>query len=278
MIRKFATIPGFSIVQSAVLMITLAGVATVNTQQAQAQQTEPQQPATGQSQTQQQPAQTQEQPPAQQPAAQEEPSTEQLGTHKKKPKDYNNWTFNVGGGASLTSGTTGKYVRGGGLLAAAGVTRNVNKYFGLRLDFQYDNLPLKDSALQAAQAPGANSHVYALNLGPIVNVPVNRDWGGYIIGGAGFFHRSGKLDSSTALPGSACNGFFTWWGHCFAGSLPISGDFLHSSLNEFGGYFGAGITRKVTANVEIYGEFRFEHGSRDKITTDYRPISVGVRW
>lgn len=283
MIRKFATIPGFSIVQSAVLMITLAGVAAVHTQQAQAQQTEPQQtqpqqPATDQSQTQQQPAQTQQQPAAQQPAAQEEPSTEQLGTHKKKPKDYNNWTFNVGGGASLTSGTTGKYVRGGGLLAAAGVTRNVNKYFGLRLDFQFDNLPLKDSALQAAQAPGANSHVYALNLGPIINVPVNRDWGGYIIGGAAFFHRSGKLDSSTALPGSACNGFFTWWGHCFAGSLPISGDFLHSSLNEFGGYFGAGITRKVTANVEIYGEFRFEHGSRDKITTDYRPISVGVRW
>jgi hypothetical protein len=264
MIRKFATIPGFSIVQSAVLMMILAGVATVH-----AQQTEPQQPASGQSQTQQQ--------PEQQPSSQE-PSSEQLGVRKKKPKDYKNWAFNAGGGASLTSGTTGKYVRGGGALAAAGVARNVNKYLGLRLDFQFDNLPLKASALQAAQAPGANSHVYTLNLGPVVNIPVSRDWGGYIVGGASFFHRSGMLDSSTALPGSACNGFFLWWGHCRAESLPINGDFLHMSLNQFGENFGAGITRKISSNMEIYAEFRIEHGSRTKITTDFRPISVGIRW
>jgi hypothetical protein len=264
MIRKFATIPGFSIVQSAVLMMILAGVATVN-----AQQSEPQQPASGQPQTQQQ--------PEQQPSSQE-PSTEELGVHKKKPKDYKNWTFNGGAGASLTSGTTGKYVRGGGLVGAGGVARNANKYLGLRLDFQFDNLPLKASALQLAQAPGANSHVYTLNLGPIINVPVNRDWGGYIIGGAAFFHRSGKLDSSTALPGAACNGFFLWWGHCRASSLPINGDFLHSSLNQFGEYFGAGITRKVSTDIEVYAEFRLEHGSRMNITTDFRPITVGVRW
>ena len=264
MIRKFATIPCFSIVPSAVLMMILAGVATVN-----AQQTEPKPPATTQPQTQQQ--------PEQQPSSQE-PSNEELGTRKKKAKDYKNWNFNAGGGASLASGTTGKYVRSGGAVAAAGVARNANKYLGLRLDFQFNNLPLRDSALQAAQAPGANSHVYTLNLGPVINIPVTRDWGGYIIGGPSFFHRSGKLDSSTALPGSACNGFFTWWGHCFAASLPINGDFLHSSLNQFGLNFGGGITRKIRPNMEIYAEFRLEHGSHNNITTDFRPITVGVRW
>jgi hypothetical protein len=280
MIRKVATIPGFSIVQSAVLMMILAGVATVN-----AQQTEPQQPANGQSQTEQQPANGQpqaQQQPNQNPSSQEpstqEPSTEELGTHKKKPKDYKNWSFNAGGGASLTSGTTGKYVRGGGPLVGAGVARNANKYFGLRLDFQFNTLPLRYSALQEAQAPGANSHVYTLNLGPVVNIPVNRDWGGYIVGGASFYHRSGKLDSSTAVPGSACNGFFLWWGHCYAASLPINGDFLHSSLNQFGVNFGGGITRKITSNLEIFGEFRLQHGSREKITTDFHPITVGLRW
>lgn len=262
MSRKFATIPGFNI--AAILMMILVGVATVN-----AQQTEPQQPAT-------QP-QTQQQPEQQQPSSQE-PSNEELGTRKKKPKDYKNWSFNAGGGASLTSGDTGKYVRGGGIVAAAGVARNANKYLGLRLDFQFDNLPLRDSALQAAQAPGANSHVYTLNLGPVINVPVSRDWGGYIVGGASFFHRSGKLDSSTAFPGSACNGFFLWWGHCNAASLPVNGDFLHMSLNQFGVNFGGGIYRKISPNMEIYGEFRLEHGSRNNITTDFRPITLGVRW
>jgi len=264
MIRKFASIPRFSFVPSTVLLTILAGVATLN-----AQQTPSQPPAANQPQTQQQPEPQ---------TSSQEPSTEELGTHKKKPKDYKNWSFNAGGGASFTSGTTEKYVRSGGLIAAAGVARNANKYLGLRLDFQFDNLPLRASALQLASAPGANSHVYTLNLDPIINIPASRDWGAYIIGGPSFYHRSGKLDSSTALAGSACNGFFTWWGHCYAGSLPINGQFLHSSVNAFGENFGGGITHRIRSNMELYAEFRWQHGTRNSITTDFRPVTIGVRW
>jgi len=262
MIRKLATTSAFSIVQSAVLTTILMGVATVH-----AQQTQPQQPASDQPQTQQQPAQ-----PSSQEASSEEMS------RKQKPKDYKNWTFNVGGGANLPNGTTQTYVRGGGGIGAAGVARNYSKYFGFRLDFQFDNLPLKASALRAAQAPGATDHVYSLNLDPIINVPVTKVWGGYILGGPGFYHRSGKLDSSTELPGSSCNGFFTWWGHCFAAVLPLNGNFLHSSQNEFGENFGAGITRKIRPDIDFYAEFRYFHGTHNGITTDLRPITIGIRW
>lgn len=267
MIRKFARISAFGVVPTTVLMTILAGVATVHAQQNQSQS--PDAP-----QTQQQPA-SQQQPTSQQPA--QEASPEEMA-RKQKPKEYKNWTFNAGGGASFTSGTTQTYVRSGGGAAAAGVARNYSKYFGLRLDFQFDNLPLRASALRLAQAPGANDHVYSLNFDPIINIPVTNDWGGYLLGGPAFFHRSGKLDSSTALPGSACNGFFTWWGHCYAASLPINGDFLHSSQNEFGENFGGGITRKIRPNMELYAEFRIFHGSYNKITTDLRPLTVGIRW
>ena len=91
-------------------------------------------------------------------------------------------------------------------------------------------------------------------------------------------HRSGKLDSSAAVPGLACNGFFTWWGHCFDGSLPINGNFLHSSQNEFGYNFGGGITRKIRPNMDLYVEFRYLHGKHNNITTDLRPITIGIRW
>ncbi len=124
---------------------------------------------------------------------------------KPKVKDYQNWAFNVGGGASLTAGTTKTFVRGGGGIAAAGVARNYSKYFGFRADFQWDNLPLRNSALQLAQAPGATSHVYSLMIDPIINVPVTKVVGLLLSGGASFYHRSGTLDSSTAIPGSACN-------------------------------------------------------------------------
>jgi hypothetical protein len=218
------------------------------------------------------------QPQTQQQTPESQQPSEEIGTRKPKGRAYDKWSFNVGGGASLTNGTTRNFVRGGGRIAAAGVARNYSAYFGFRLDFQFDNLPLKASALQSAGASGATDHVYSLMLGPIINIPVSKNWGGYIIGGPAFYHRSGKLDSSTAIPGAACNPFFTWWGHCFDSSLPINGQFLHSSLNQFGEDFGGGITRKIRPNVDFYAEFRYLHGKHSGITTDLRPITIGLRW
>jgi opacity protein-like surface antigen len=278
MIRKFAGIPGFGIVQSSVLITVLVGVVTVH-----AQQTPAQQPSGDQSQTQQQPdaqpSTSGQQPSSQESSSSQEASPEEIARERKaKTHNYKDWVFNVGGGASLTSGTTHEFVRGGGGVGAAGVARNYSKYLGLRLDFQFDSLPLRTTALQAAQATGGHSQVYTLNLDPIINIPVTHDWGGYIVFGPGFYHRTGKLDSSTAIPGSACDPFFTWWGRCFAGSLPINGHFLTSSQNEFGYNFGGGVTRKIRSNIDFYAEFRFMHGSHGGITTDLRPITVGIRW
>jgi len=269
MIRKFAAVPGVRVVPTLILATILAGATTVHAQQT------PAQPA---------PAQ----PPAQQPQGQQPADTKQSGqeatpgeiglARKPKVKLYKNWVFNAGGGASLPDGTTMDFVRGGGGVASAGVARNYSQYFGFRMDFQFDNLPLRDSALRLAQAPGATSHVYSVSLEPIINMPVTSDWGGYIVVGPAFYHRSGKLDSSTAIPGSGCNSFFQWWGPCFNSSLPVNGNFLHASQNEFGETFGLGVTHKINPKVELYAEFRYLHGSYNGKTTDLRPITIGVRW
>ncbi len=217
-------------------------------------------------------------PAAQQPASGQEPADEESSSRRKKRHDYKNWSYNVGAGANLDSGTTKVFVRGGGGVATAGVARNANKYFGLRADFIFANLPLRDSALELAQAPSATNHLFAFTLDPIINFTVTSKYGGYILIGPGFYHRSGSLDSSTAVPGSACNSFWTWWGACPNVSIPLSGKFLNSSLNEFGYNLGAGVTRKMPSGVELYAEFRLTHGSHDHITTDVRPITIGLRW
>ena len=277
MSRKFARVSGFRVVLALILVTILAGAVTVHAQQTPAQAAPASQEPAAQQQPDRQKSDTQ--PSDNQKSSSQEVSTEEVGpVRKPKVKDYKNWTFNVGGGASLTNGTTRTFVRSGGGIAAAGVARNYSKYFGLRADFQFDNLPLRTSALQMAQALGATSQVYSFTLDPIINIRVTKVWGGYILAGGGFFHRSGKLDSSTAIPGSACNAFFTWWGNCFNSSLPVSNHFLSTSQNEFGENFGGGVTRKIRGNVEVYGEFRYLHGKSSGITTDLRPITIGVRW
>lgn len=270
MIRKFAAVPRLGIVPSAILMAMLAGIQTVHAQQTPVEQ--PQQQA---------PSQPTEQPQAQQPASpssQEASPEETERAPKKKVKDYKTWSFNAGAGINLPNGTTRNFVRGGSGGLGVGVARNYSKYFGFRADFRWDNLPLRNSALELAQAPGATSHVYSFTLDPIFNIPVSQNWGGYVVIGPAFYHRSGKLDSSDAVPGSACNAFFAWWGTCYAGSLPLNGRFLTASQHAFGENFGGGITRKLRPNMDLYLEFRYLHGAHNGVTTDLRPITLGVRW
>jgi opacity protein-like surface antigen len=236
------------------------------------------QPATPPSAT---PAPATQAPAAQQPSTGQEPSDEiSSSARRKKPHDYKNWNFNVGAGANLDSGSTRTWVRGGGPVGAAGVARNANKYLGLRADVVLADLPLRDSTEELAQSTGARNYAYAITLNPIINLPVTKLYSGYFTFGGGFFHRSGSLSGSTAVPGSPCNEFWSWWGACINSNafIPLSGNFVNSSLNQWGYDVGGGVARKMPSGVEIYLEYRLMHGTASNITTDFRPITIGFRW
>jgi Outer membrane protein beta-barrel domain len=218
-------------------------------------------------------------PSAQQSGSEEASQEEGPLPRQRKPPDFNKWSYNLGAGANVDSGATKTFVRGGGVGGTVGVARNGNKYLGLRADFMYEDLPLKQSSLVLAGAQSAYSYLLSFTVDPIINIPVTSNFGGYVLFGPGYFHRGGTLNSDTAVPGTPCNSFYTWWnGLCPNVSLPLDGSFVHSSQNDFGYNIGAGITRKMPSGVEVYAEFRLIHGSANETTTDVRPITVGVRW
>ncbi|MGA6980594.1 MAG: hypothetical protein WBZ11_03475 [Candidatus Sulfotelmatobacter sp.] len=271
MIRKFANASALTLLSFAILLGAQAFSQTTPA-------AEP--PAASQQPADQQPAS--QQPAAQQPAASpsdQEPAEEESTPRRKpKPTDYKNWTFNAGLGASLESGASKTFVRQGGYQGSFGVARNANKYLGLRADFFAADLPLRQSSLSLGQAGSASSYLLGLTLGPVINIPVTKDWGGYLVFGPGFYHRGGSLNDDAAIPGSSCNAFFQWWDGCTNISIPLNGNFVNSDQNEVGYNFGGGITRKTPSGVEIYGEFRIMHGRANNTTTDVRPITIGVRW
>jgi opacity protein-like surface antigen len=217
-------------------------------------------------------------PQATKPAATQENPEVETPTRKVKPREFRKWTFNVGAGLNLPHGQTNTFVKGGGPVADAGVARNFSKYFGFRLDASWTDLPLRTSALQLAQAPSGTNQVYGVGLDPIIYIPATKLYSGFVFVGPGFYHRSGKLDSTTTVPGSSCNAFWDWWGTCLNGSVPLGGTFLKESQNEFGFNYGGGIARKVTSHIDIYAEYRALHGSHNNNTTDARTLTVGVRW
>src|SRR3954468_480002 len=142
MIPQFARIPRFTFVLLCILLTAFAGVPSTHAQQTPDQQ--PQAPAQDpQAPPPQAPPPQAQTPQADQQSSSSQETQEEVGPVRKKKQahPYNKWTFNVGGGASLTNGNTQNFVRGGGGVAAVGATRNANRYLGLRLDFQFDNLP-----------------------------------------------------------------------------------------------------------------------------------------
>jgi hypothetical protein len=243
---------------------------------AQSQPNPATQPATGQVPAPAQPAATPQQPTT----AQEAPDEEISSSRRKKihANDFRKWTYDIGGGANLPTGTTKTFVKGGGAVAEAGVTRSYSKYFGFRLDGLWVNLPLRDSALRLAQAGSATSQVYAVTLDPMFSLPLKQKYSIYALVGPAFLHRSGEVDSSTYVPGSSCNTFWDWWGTCRNGSVSVTNSFLKEHQNEFAFNYGVGLTRKWNNHVDLFAEFRSLHGSQSGIKTDTRPITIGVRW
>ena len=268
MIGKFATAPALTLL----LSISLLGASSV-AQTTPADQTPASMPTT--------PAVNAQQPstPSAQQQGQEEAEVEGPLPRQRKPKDYKNWNYDVGAGASVYGGPTKTFARGGGVVGTVGVARNANKYLGLRADFMYQDLPLKQTSLLLAQAGSANTYVLAFTVDPIINFEVTKTVNAYVLFGPGYYHRGGTLNSDTAVPGTPCDAFFTWWnGTCNNVSLGLNGSFIHSSQNDFGYNVGAGVTRKMPSGVEVFAEFRLLHGSANGTTTDVRPITVGFRW
>jgi hypothetical protein len=216
--------------------------------------------------------------PDAQSSSSQQTQEEEIGRRRARARAYSKWTFNVGAGGNLSNGTSQIFVRGGGEQVSAGVARNYSKYFGFRLDFFWLNLPLRSSALQLAQAPSGSNHAYAFTLDPIFNIPVSKDWGAFALVGPSFLHRYGQLDHSTVVPGIACNPFWTWWGNCQFGSLPLNKNIVSERQNEFGYDWGGGIYRNLGGKKQLYADFRQLHGSHNSITTDVRTLTIGVRW
>jgi opacity protein-like surface antigen len=239
--------------------------------QSQASQNSPQ-PQTGN------PASAPQTSAGQQPATGQQPAEEEESTSRRKRAQYQKWQFNVSAGVNTTGGTTKDFVRGGAFTTMAGAARNANRYLGLRLDFMYANLPLRATALELAQATGATNYALSATLDPIINIPASKDWGLYILFGPAFTHRHGSLDNDTTPPGSPCTAFWRWYSGCLNASVPLNGNFVNPTQNDWGYNFGAGISRKVPSGVEIYAEYRFMHGSNHGVTTDFRPITIGFRW
>ena len=136
------------------------------------------------------------------------------------------------------------------------------------------------SLLYAGGRPGgsASSYLFALNVGPVINIPVTKDWGGYILFGGGYYHRWGTLSSNATVPGFVLHSVLYMVDGLRGCEYSGEWKFYHFRPKPLRLRRGGGDHAQDAQWVQLYAEFRLMHGSGNGTTTDVRPITLGVRW
>jgi hypothetical protein len=220
------------------------------------------------------------------------------------------YTFVVGGGLTVPVGGTHNYLTTSWKIQA-GVGRNFNKTFGVIAQFDWDNFGIQTATLNnllaiyngpplfftdqtgnpLSQISGT-SHDWSFTLNPIINYYTSDTKGAYVIGGAGFYHKTASF--STPAIATACDIF----GNCFA--FQQNQTFDSYTSNAFGLNGGVGFTYKLSrfASTKFYVEARyvytfnspraFSYGDanlnglnvfpQNSAKTSYIPITFGLRF
>jgi len=190
-------------------------------------------------------------------------------------QDYHGkWNFNIGGGVGFPQGELGNFANSGGNFVVGGGL-NLNRFLSTNGEFMWHDLPINSSTKEALQTPDASARQYALTFDPMVHVPLGHHLGAYVIGGIGWYHRSGE----TSTPGLAviCDPYWSWWYGCGIGEVQIiTGS---TSADAFGENIGGGVTYRIgDSALKFYTEFRYHHASYHKVSTNIMPLTFGIRW
>jgi hypothetical protein len=226
---------------------------------------------------------------------------------RTNPDGSAKYTFVVGGGLTVPTGPTHSALTTSWKIQG-GIGRNFNKTFGVIAQFDYDNFGINTATLNNLLAIynslgatdqngnpltqlGGNSHDWSFTLNPIVNYYTSDTKGAYVIGGAGFYHKTANFTVPTI--GTACDFF-----GCFQFAANSTIDKYTS--NAFGLNGGLGFTYKVSrfASTRFFVEGRyvytfnsqrqFSFGDangngfnvfpQNSAKTSYIPITFGLRF
>ncbi|MGC1902796.1 MAG: outer membrane beta-barrel protein [Candidatus Acidiferrum sp.] len=194
-------------------------------------------------------------------------------------QDFHAWNFDIGGGVGFPVSQSSNFANSGGNFVVGG-GRNFMTGLGVNSEFMWHDLPPKRSLLDAFQAPDGSARVYAWTLNGIVRIPTGRRFGAYVIGGGGWYHRSGELTNPVLVPGTICTPPIYWWSvGCVDGLVPSHEVIASRSSDAFGGNIGGGLTIPLSENgFSFYVEARYHHDTRGNVSTEVVPLTFGFRW
>jgi len=212
-------------------------------------------------------------------------------------QDYKPVDINIGFGWAFPTADFKKEFDAG-WNGTIGATFNINKHVGVQAEYIYARMNGPDKVIPVAANPiGAaltngliesnhQMHIGSFNLiykGQSSDRPI----GGYVLGGAGVYHRIVQLTSPSVGYTTVCD---PYWYVCYPGFVAIDTIIGDKSSNDFGIDFGGGVT--FGHEAKFYVESRYHYVWGQTVTTAagtacaggcttnaaYFPLTFGVRW
>lgn len=179
------------------------------------------------------------------------------------------FTFNVGAGFVEPARSFGRYTDvGWNVQGGAGF--NFSNWASAMLDINYNQLGINSSSLSTLGVPGGHIGIWSFTVDPVVHLTGKRRFDLYITGGGGLYRREDVL---TAPVG----GFIV---NPFGFGVPFFGNQILSSysVNKPGWDAGAGVNLGSKWRAKFYAEARYNRMFTWAGTTDYIPVTFGVRF
>jgi Outer membrane protein beta-barrel domain len=194
-------------------------------------------------------------------------------------QDAPRYNFTIGGGPGFPQGDIGNIVGTGGHFVVGGGA-NLGHTLGFDAEFMWHDLPPKQSVIALTGAPDGSARLYSVTGNIMAHTSEARKFGGYGIGGIGWYHRSWELTTPTLSLGTVCLPSYVFWGVVCTNGLVSSNAVLRSgSANAFGWNIGAGATFRLgESHGKFYTELRYHAAYFSHITTQVLPLTFGFRW
>ncbi len=184
------------------------------------------------------------------------------------------YTFFVGGGVSIPTGGTHNYLSTGYSIQGGG-GRNFNKKLALLAQFDYNHYGIQSSTLNSLLGTyvnlgatgqdggplgelGGSNHIWSFTLDPMYTYMDHDKFGGYVIGGIGFYHK--VTDFTTPAIGEYCDYYYG----CYTYQANQT---IDSYVSNAAGYnAGLGFTYKGSrfSDLKFYAEARYVYTANSR--------------
>lgn len=188
---------------------------------------------------------------------------------------FHRLNLDLGAGVTPTLGTTNNELNTGwNIVGGAGF--NFNRPFGVVLQVMYSSLGVNNSVLNEFDVPGADAHLWAFTLNPIIRLRNKDRVGFYVIGGPGYYRRVLNLTEPTIAIVTVFDPFF---GIIAPVAFPANQIIGTITKVGWGGNIGAGITYRLRdSGAKLFAEVRYHHIGTNPKAMDILPVTFGVRW